>query len=65
MEPTNKSLEIDVLLSVMYGKDRKATIRDGMCMTCTGTANNFVDALSEREYTIGGMCQQCQDKVYE
>lgn len=36
------------------------------CATCGQFVepDDFKDALSEKEYTISGMCQECQDSVF-
>ena len=67
MEPTIKSTGIESLLTAITGKDRGETIRAGKCTTCTAediTSGSFRDSLSVKEYTISGMCQECQDKVF-
>lgn len=64
-EPAKKAPGIDALLSDLMGRDRGATIRSNKCMTCGGDANDFKDALSVKEYGISGMCQRCQDSVFE
>jgi len=38
--------------------------RDGRCKTCDSAIHGFRDELSEREYLISGMCQDCQDEVF-
>ena len=63
-EPTTKSEDINRFLSGIAGKDRKETIRDNKCMTCKGEVLGFRDPLSEKEYTISGLCQVCQDSVF-
>jgi hypothetical protein len=37
----------------------------GFCPTCGGEANEFDDGLSLREYRISGMCQGCQDGIFD
>lgn len=32
---------------------------------CGGPAVEFSDAVSRREYSISGMCQECQDGFFE
>ncbi len=64
MEPTEKSPQIDALLSALAGKDRATTIRVGKCMTCNRNVQGFRDSLSRKEYSISGMCQSCQDSVF-
>lgn len=63
-DPTNKSPAINSLIESVMGKDRRLTIMQGMCMTCGGSAGGFRDALSAKEYSISGMCQNCQDQVF-
>jgi len=39
----------------------------GECVTCASTSlrnSDFKNDLSREEYSISGMCQTCQDKVY-
>ena len=64
MEPSCKSPAIDLMLSNLVGKSREIQIASGLCMTCKGDAKSFRDALSEKEYTISGMCQICQDQIF-
>jgi hypothetical protein len=35
------------------------------CALCGQNAWEFKDELSKKEYGISGMCQKCQDKVFE
>lgn len=35
------------------------------CCRGNGTASEFKDGLSRREYEISGMCQACQDDIFE
>ena len=38
---------------------------DGVCTFCGAKIEGFTDELSEKEYSISGMCQECQDYIYE
>jgi|TARA_R110000764_G_scaffold90712_4_gene173157 hypothetical protein len=38
---------------------------DGLCATCGNEPGVFKDALSRREYGISGMCQPCQDMLFD
>lgn len=40
-------------------------LRAGLCPTCGEEVVSFRDELSAREYAISGMCQGCQDSVFE
>jgi len=44
--------------------ERQPTIRSNKCMSCKGDATEFKDELSKKEYSISGLCQKCQDKVF-
>ena len=62
--PTLKAYPIDQLMSLIAGKDRKAIIQSNQCMFCSKEATTFSNALSLKEYEISGMCQECQDDVF-
>ncbi len=62
--PTPKSDDINSAINALTGNDRVEDIKDNRCTMCSGDANKFTDALSEKEYRISGMCQRCQDKVF-
>ena len=64
MEPSSKSAALDLMLSNLMGKSREIQIASNLCMVCDGDANSLRDTLSETEYTISGMCQICQDLVF-
>jgi len=67
MEPTKKSPEIDQALTNLSGKSRKEAIDSRGCTTCDVeglTYFSFKDELSIQEYKISGMCQDCQDSVF-
>jgi DNA-directed RNA polymerase subunit RPC12/RpoP len=36
-----------------------------ICVSCGKTIGPFRDELSEKEFSISGFCQECQDKVFE
>ncbi len=40
---------------------------NGICPLCKQKINpdEFVDELSKKEYDISGLCQECQNKVFE
>lgn len=62
--PTFKSPDINQHLSDIMGRDREQTIRQNLCMKCGGPATEFRDPLSEKEYAISGLCQNCQDTEF-
>jgi hypothetical protein len=48
--------------------NRTASIKADVCVPkpigCGGPATQFRDELSQREYTISGLCQKCQDVIF-
>lgn len=66
--PSKKSPQVESFLDSLtertFGRTRTDSIGSGVCVTCGGDATSFRDALSEKEYTISGMCQSCQDSVF-
>ena len=66
-EPTRKAPAIEGLLEQMAG--RTTAIEGDRCVRppigCGGPATDFRDRLSRQEYRISGLCQQCQDTVFE
>jgi hypothetical protein len=42
----------------------KEALKAGKCPCCSKPILGFKDALSAREYEISGMCQDCQDDVF-
>lgn len=65
MKPTEKDPQIDLLLTSLTGRSRIECIENHICMTCGQPAEQFRDNLSVKEYTISGMCQKCQDSVFD
>ena len=39
-------------------------IMQGKCPTCKKPITKFRNEISSREFTICGMCQECQDSVF-
>ena len=64
LEATFKHQGIEQMLTSLTGVSRVGAVAEGSCATCKGEASSFRDALSEKEYTISGMCQSCQDSIF-
>lgn len=74
--PTRKSEHLEAFLTAATGIDRRSSIVNDTCVFCSvtvsrkaewfapGEVDTFRDEISRREYTISGLCQDCQDKVY-
>jgi hypothetical protein len=67
MIPTFKSKEIESFLTKLSGVDRKESITANKCTMCKGEckSEDFRDNLSLKEYFISGMCQKCQDEIFQ
>lgn len=45
--------------------EKKKLKDEGQCPICAKPIGEFKDPLSRREYEISGMCQTCQDEVFD
>jgi hypothetical protein len=67
-EPTKKSPEMEAQLTSTFGFDRRDSIVANRCVPapigCGGDASVFRNDLSRREFRISGLCQACQDKIW-
>lgn len=65
---SDKSPEMEDALDSMsqsfFGRKRTTSISDKVCVTCGNGIGEFRDVLSRKEYSISGMCQNCQDEVF-
>ena len=64
LSATFKNSDIEAMLSKLTGVSRIGAVAEASCVTCSGNATSFRDSLSKKEYTISGMCQECQDSVF-
>jgi hypothetical protein len=55
---------VESLTKTMFGRSRVDSINSGKCVTCGDPATTFKDSISRREFAISGMCQVCQDGVF-
>jgi len=59
----NKSLEMIEAIEVLFPGTKDA-MANGICTLCKLPITKFDDEMSEKEYQVSGMCQECQDKVF-
>src|SRR5207245_1156884 len=68
MNPSKKHPAMEKALTDLFGHDRRETIQQNRCVPppigCGKLALSFRDELSRREYTISGLCQDCQDTAF-
>lgn len=60
----NKSPQVVDALEHMFPGTR-AAIKAGKCPVCSKPILKFKDLLSVKEYRLSGLCQQCQDEVFQ
>lgn len=67
-KPSDKSEALESYLTAMLGHDRRESIAQDKCVPppigCGGPATEFEDDISRKEFTISGLCQQCQNVVF-
>jgi len=61
--PTQKHPQIEHFLNDLFG--RTSAIEADVCVCCGYAAFKFRDQISEKEYRISGLCQRCQDDIFE
>jgi hypothetical protein len=64
MTPTPKAPATENVLTKLTGISRQEAAKKKICVMCKGPVAGFRDALSEREYSISGLCQHCQDQIF-
>lgn len=65
MKSTEKNKNIDQALKDIFNIDRKVVIENKKCaLNCDEPDFNFKDNLSKKEYSISGICQKCQNKIF-
>ena len=67
MKATYKNPAIDKCITNIFGIDRVKCIEENKCTCCKSevNVNEFKDSLSAREWAISGMCQKCQDSIFD
>lgn len=65
MKPTFKSKKIEDLMTSIAGISRQEAYIREVCTWCHKPLTPFRDMLSEKEYTISGLCQTCQDETFK
>jgi hypothetical protein len=63
-KPSYKAPELETFLNDFLNVNRVETIKDDKCVSCNNIAMLFRDDISKKEYTISGLCQDCQDSVF-
>ena len=48
----------------LFGRSRRLAIAGGQCVKCGAHNLEFCDELSQKEHSISGFCQSCQDDIF-
>ncbi|SVE36552.1 uncharacterized protein METZ01_LOCUS489406 [marine metagenome] len=63
--PSKKSDQVNEMVFKLTGIDRVEVIQNNQCaFKCAKPNFNWKDELSKKEYTISGLCQTCQNKMF-
>ncbi len=55
----------DNIAQAFHGMTMTEALEKGVCVDCKKSVEgSFKDDLSIKEYSISGLCQVCQDKVF-
>ena len=65
VKPMERHPELEAFLEALNGISPKQAVQTGICAVCKEEANEFTDALSVAEYAISGLCQRCQDEIFD
>lgn len=60
--PSPKHPQIEHFLNDLFG--RHSAIEHNVCVFCAQDASAFRDELSRKEFSISGLCQECQDETF-
>tara|TARA_R110000803_G_scaffold94110_9_gene161625 strand:- start:3579 stop:3797 length:219 start_codon:yes stop_codon:yes gene_type:complete len=55
---------LDAMSKQAFGISRTEAKEGATCVFCKKSADKFTDKLSKTEYGISGLCQVCQDEVF-
>ena len=47
-----------------YGRGIEESQNKKVCVSCGEEAKDFKDEVSKKEFSISGMCQECQDFTF-
>ena len=64
MKPSKKSEQMENFIDGILGTSRRESITSNVCTFCKKPATSFRNAISEKEYSISGLCQKCQDDTF-
>jgi len=65
-ESDDKMVEaVDDVAKRFFGRTKTEALDTHTCVSCGEPAVDFKDELSAVEWRISGLCQKCQDEIFE
>lgn len=64
MKASVKNEGIDKFLKEVFGFHRVDSIEKNTCVSCGKPATKFKDEYSKREFAISGLCDECQQEIF-
>ena len=55
---------IDQNATAIYGRPTSGALALGICVSCAEDASSFHSEIAKREYKISGLCERCQDEIF-
>ena len=55
---------IDQSSTAPYGRPTSGALALGICVSCAEDASSFHSEIAKREYQISGLCERCQDEIF-
>ncbi len=49
----------------LFGEQPADALKENRCVNCKKPVTDFRDEVSEKEYRISALCQECQDEIFE
>ena len=55
---------LDSMSKEMFGVSFSEAMKDNICVSCKVPITGFRNFISLKEFTLSGLCQECQDSVF-
>ena len=55
---------IDQSSTALFGRPTSGALALGICVSCGEEASFFHSVIAKAEYAISGLCERCQDEIF-
>ena len=55
---------VDQSSTALFGRPTSGALALGICVSCGEEASSFHSVISKAEYQISGLCERCQDEIF-